>query len=53
MIFVCSKMGEGTTGFSVECCFCVMYVEWNGVCNFVVISAVEVVRIVCCCRPRF
>ena len=26
----------------VECCFGIMYVEWYGICNFVVISAVDV-----------
>ena len=27
-------------GFSRECCFRIMYVEWYGVCNFVVFSVV-------------
>ena len=30
------------TGCSVECCFGVVYVEWYGVCDFVVPSVVEI-----------
>ena len=30
------------TGFSGECCFGVMYGEWYGVCDFVVLSIVKV-----------
>ena len=29
-------------GCSGECCFVVMYCEWYGVCDFVVLSVVEV-----------
>ena len=29
-------------GCSGECCFGVMYDEWNGVCDFVVLSVVDV-----------
>ena len=29
-------------GCSGDCCFGVIYIEWYGVCNFVVISVVEV-----------
>ena len=39
---VCSKLGHGMTGCSGECCFGVMYCEWYGVCDFVVLSVVEV-----------
>ena len=35
---VCSELGQGTTGCSGECCFGVMYCEWYGVCDFVVLS---------------
>ena len=35
-------MGQGTTGCSGKCCFGVMYSEWHGVRDFVVLSAVEV-----------
>ena len=35
-------MGQGTTGCSGKCCFGVMYCEWYGVCDFVVLSVVEV-----------
>ena len=35
---VCSELGQGTTGFYVECSFGVMYGEWYGVCDFVVLS---------------
>ena len=38
--FVCSELGQGTTGCSGECCFGVMYCEWYGVCDFVVVSVV-------------
>ena len=46
--FVCSELGQGTTGCSGggECCFGVMYCEWYGVCDFVVVSVVEVLRYV-------
>ena len=30
------------TGCSAECCFGVMYGEWYGICEFVVLSFVEV-----------
>ena len=30
------------TGCSVECCFGIMYVDWYGISNFIVIFAVEV-----------
>ena len=30
------------TGCSRECCFGVMYGEWHGVCDFIVVSVVEV-----------
>ena len=39
---ICSEWGQGTTGHSEECCFGVMYGEWYGVCDFVVLSVVEV-----------
>ena len=39
---ICSELGKGTTGCSGECCFGVMYCEWYGVCDFVVLSVVEV-----------
>ena len=42
MTFVCSELGQGTTGCSGECCFGVMYGEWYGVCDFVVLSVVDV-----------
>ena len=42
MPFVCSELGQGMTGCSWKCCFGVMYCEWYGVCDFVVLSAVEV-----------
>ena len=35
-------MGQGTTGFSGECCFEVRYCESYGVCDFFVLSVVEV-----------
>ena len=35
-------MGHGTTGCSGDCCFVVMYCELYGVCDFVVLSIVEV-----------
>ena len=35
-------MSQGTTGCSGGCCFGVMYCEWYGVCDFVVLSVVEV-----------
>ena len=34
--------GQDMTGFSGECCFGVMYGEWFGICDFVVLSVVEV-----------
>ena len=40
--FVCSEVGQGTTGCSGECCFEVMYGEWYGVCDFVLLSVIEV-----------
>ena len=40
--FVCCELGQGTPGCSGECCFGVMYREWYGVCDFVVLSVVEV-----------
>ena len=40
--FVCFELGQGTTGCTGKCCFGVMYCEWCGVCDFVVLSAVEV-----------
>ena len=40
--YVCSELGQGTTGCSGECCFGVMYWEWYGVCDFFVLSVVEV-----------
>ena len=42
MTFACSELGQGTTGCLGECCFGVMYCEWYGVCDFVVLSVVEV-----------
>ena len=36
MDVVCSELGNGTTSFSVEHIFVVMYVEWCSLCNFVV-----------------
>ena len=39
---VCFELGQGTTGCSGKCCFGVMYCEWYGVCDFVVLSVVEV-----------
>ena len=40
--FVCSDLGASTAGCSGEFCFGMMYVEWYGDCNFVVISVVEI-----------
>ena len=40
--FVCSELGQGTMGCSEECCFGVMYGEWHGVCDYIVLSVVEV-----------
>ena len=37
-----SELGQVTTGCSGECCIGVMYCEWYGVCDFVVLSVVEV-----------
>ena len=39
---VCSELGQGATDYSGDCCFGVMYGEWYGVCDFVVLSVVEV-----------
>ena len=41
MTFICSELGDGTTGCFRECCFGVMYVEYYGVV-VVVFSMVEV-----------
>ena len=35
---ICSELGQDTTGCSGKCCFGVMYCEWYGVCDFVVLS---------------
>ena len=40
--FVCSELVQGTTGSSGECCIGVMYGEWYGGCDFVVLSVVDV-----------
>ena len=40
--FVSSELGQGTTGCSGECCFGVLYCEWYGVSDFVVLSVVDV-----------
>ena len=40
--FVCSELGQGTRGCCGACWFGVMYGEWYGVCDFVVLSVVEV-----------
>ena len=37
-----SGLVQGTTFCSGECCFGVVYCEWYGVCDFVVLSVVEV-----------
>ena len=42
-IIVCSDLGQATTGCSGECCFGVMYGEWYGVCDFVVLWLLPVV----------
>ena len=42
MTLVCSELGQGTTSFSVQCCFGVMYVEWYGICDYVVFSVVHI-----------
>ena len=47
MTLVCSELDQGTTGCSGECCFGVMYCEWYGVCDYVVLSVVEGVVVVC------
>ena len=39
---VCSEVFRRATGCSGECCFGMIYVEFYGGCNFVMISAVEV-----------
>ena len=36
-------VGQGTTGCSGECCFGVMYCEWHGVCDFVVLPLLRYV----------
>ena len=38
----CSELGQSMTGCSGKCCFGVMYCEWYGVCDSVVLSVVEV-----------
>ena len=35
------ELGQGMTGCSGECCFGVIYGEWYGVCDFIVLSVVE------------
>ena len=40
--FVCSELGQGTIGCSGECYFGMMYCEWYGICDVVVLSVVEV-----------
>ena len=35
--FVCSELGQGTTGCSGECYFGLMHGEGYGVCDFVVL----------------
>ena len=37
----CSELGPGTMGCLGECCFGVMYCEWYGVCDCVVLSILE------------
>ena len=39
---VCSELGQGTTGCLGKCCFGVMYCEWYGAFDLVVLSVVEV-----------
>ena len=39
---VCFELGQGTLGCLGECCFGVMYCEWYGVCDLVVLSVVDV-----------
>ena len=41
--FVCSELAHGRTGCSGKCCFAVMYCEWYGILDFVVVSVVVVV----------
>ena len=41
MTFVCSELGQGTTGCSGECCFGVMHGEWHGVCDSTVEACAE------------
>ena len=41
MTFICSELGQGTTGCSGECCFGMMHGEWYGVCDVIVLSFVE------------
>ena len=38
---VCSELGQGKMGCSGKCCFGVMNGEWYGICDFVVLSVVE------------
>ena len=40
--FVCSELGQGTTGCSGEGCLGMRYVELYGVCNCVLILIAEV-----------
>ena len=40
--FIYSELVQGTTSCSEKCYFGVIYVWWCSVCNFVMISAVEV-----------
>ena len=39
---VCFELDQGKTDCLEECCFGVMYCQWYGVCDFVVLSVVEV-----------
>ena len=39
---VCSELGQGAMCCSGECCYGVMYGVWYDVCDFVVLSVVEV-----------
>ena len=41
MTFICSELDHGKNGFSGKCCFVMKYCEWYGVCDFVVLAAVE------------
>ena len=46
LVLICKEGNSGdgccTTGCSGECCFGVMYCKWYGVCDFVVLTVVEV-----------